>query len=159
MSSEYLPRSLWAHTQIRMVPSLTRSVFSLSRDNNVAEETQKRSYYPGVGQDKSGTSRARAGAIGDGCEDIIMDVYKECCDTLSPSDELWLYGFSRGAYIVRAVAALFARMGALNTDVIQSQSKPTTFEQVYRTALKFYEAQRDDKTGGPVSNVGMRLLI
>lgn len=82
-----------------------------------------------------------------------MDVYKECCDTLTTAeDELWLYGFSRGAYIARAVAALFSHIGALDTDVIKARSKATTFEDIYNKAIKLYEALRDGKTGGPASS-------
>ena len=45
---------------------------------------------------------------------MIKEVYQDACKELtSPDDELWLYGFSRGAYVVRAVAGLFHHIHAI----------------------------------------------
>jgi len=59
--------------------------------------------------------KAKAGASGQGYKFIIRRVYKKCC-TLEESDEVWLFGFSRGAFIVRAVAGLLHHIGALQSD-------------------------------------------
>lgn len=47
------------------------------------------------------------GMWGAGCQDIIKDIYKYCSEQVQdPEDQVWLFGFSREAYIVRAVSAL-----------------------------------------------------
>jgi len=58
---------------------------------------------------------AKAGASGHGYKNIKRRVYKKCC-TLEESDKIWLFGFSRGAFIVRAVAGLLHHIGALQSD-------------------------------------------
>ena len=60
----------------------------------------------------------------------IKDIYRFCCQCLTdPDDELWLYGFSRGAYVVRAVAGLFHHLRALT---FQDQKD---FDASYDTAV------------------------
>ncbi|KAI1754447.1 hypothetical protein F4782DRAFT_31474 [Xylaria castorea] len=46
----------------------------------------------------------------------INRVFAFCCQQLSEStDELWLYGFSRGAYVLRVVADLFHQLTTVQT--------------------------------------------
>ncbi|KAL9032121.1 MAG: hypothetical protein Q9180_006687 [Flavoplaca navasiana] len=101
-------------------------------DDNNQEFNQEKEYEPGIGsaEDLSKLEKAKAGASGKGYKDVIRQIYQRCC-TLKETDEVWLYGFSRGAYIVRAVAGLLHHIGAL-------QSDGKDFESVYRTALKRY---------------------
>lgn len=43
----------------------------------------------------------------------IQEVYESCCRLTGSEDEVWMFGFSRGAYVVRAVAGLLHNFGAL----------------------------------------------
>ncbi|KAI1188829.1 hypothetical protein F5B17DRAFT_394021 [Nemania serpens] len=46
----------------------------------------------------------------------INRIFAFCCQQLSEStDELWLYGFSRGAYVLRIVADLFHQLTSIQT--------------------------------------------
>ncbi|KAL8775566.1 MAG: hypothetical protein Q9209_000062 [Squamulea sp. 1 TL-2023] len=101
-------------------------------NNDKKEFNQEKVYEPGLGSadDLNLLEKAKAGASGKGYKDIIRRVYKRCC-TLDETDEVWLYGFSRGAYIVRAVAGLLHHIGAL-------QSVEKDFDYVYPLALKRY---------------------
>ncbi|KAL8783816.1 MAG: hypothetical protein Q9213_004362 [Squamulea squamosa] len=96
------------------------------------EFNQEKVYEPGLGSadNLNLLEKAKAGASGKGYKEIIRRVYKKCC-TLNDTDEVWLYGFSRGAYIVRAVAGLLHHIGAL-------QSVEKDFDSVYPQALKRY---------------------
>ena len=51
---------------------------------------------------------------------------------MDAKDEIWLYGFSRGAYIVRAVAGLLHHIGSLKS------AGGSQFEKEYSDALKVY---------------------
>ncbi|KAI8625009.1 hypothetical protein F5Y19DRAFT_451960 [Xylariaceae sp. FL1651] len=49
------------------------------------------------------------------CDNQINRIFAFCCRELSEStDELWLYGFSRGAYVLRVVADLLHQLSAIH---------------------------------------------
>lgn len=76
---------------------------------------QMRHYEPGLGAiEEPGLRKLMNGASGAGYQDLIRDTYKLAC-TLDKDDELWFFGFSRGAYIVRAVASLLLYIRKLKT--------------------------------------------
>lgn len=50
-----------------------------------------------------------------GCLRRIQEVYDRCSRLDHQQDELWLFGFGRGAFIVRAVAGLLHTFGAVPT--------------------------------------------
>lgn len=105
---------------------------------------QKKHYEPGIGSaDEVGSwQRLKSGVWGDGFKDIIQKVYKECCK-LDARDEVWLYGFSRGAYIARAVAGLLYYIGALTS------ADGPQFEAEYSKALKVYGNSEKRSLIGP----------
>lgn len=72
-----------------------------------------------------------AGVYGNGYQDLIKQIYERCCE-LDNTSEVWLYGFSRGAYIARAVAGMLHFIGAL-----KSAGRPE-FGKEYKQALKMY---------------------
>ena len=104
---------------------------------------QDRHYEQGIGSaDKVGSfQRLKAGFSGDGYQDIIRRVYERCCK-LTSQDEIWLYGFSRGAYIARAVVGLLHHIGALS-------STGEDFKNDYKKALEFYKTPEKRSTIGP----------
>ena len=108
---------------------------------------QEKIYEPGIGSadDLSLLEKVKAGASGKGYKEIIRRVYQKCC-TLDKTDEVWLFGFSRGAFIVRAVAGLLHNIGALQAD-------ESVFESAYSKALRRYSkaGNRSDLGLGQVS--------
>ena len=90
-------------------------------------------YWRGVGAEESGLASLGDGLIGAGCEDLIRDIYKQCMgNTADENDEVYFFGFSRGAYIVGAVAGLLHHLGRI------SRSDGRSFEQNYASGLKQY---------------------
>jgi uncharacterized protein (DUF2235 family) len=80
------------------------------------------SYHPGLGtMEPAGalTTFSRAitklfgMAIGYGLENDIRDAYVFIMRNYAPGDQLYLFGFSRGAYTVRAVASLLRMYGLI----------------------------------------------
>ncbi|WQF79485.1 Putative GTP binding domain, Tle1 phospholipase, P-loop containing nucleoside triphosphate hydrolase [Colletotrichum destructivum] len=76
-------------------------------DENGNEVEQIPKYFPGIGLEKPTLTKYKDGYSGSPCKDLIEEVFYYCCTQIKSSeDEVWLYGFSRGAYVVRAVASL-----------------------------------------------------
>ncbi|RSL69395.1 hypothetical protein CEP53_002237 [Fusarium sp. AF-6] len=71
-------------------------------------------YYRGLGARQPKWKKYWQGGSSDGYEELIAEVYEHCAKACCPSqDELLLFGYSRGAFVVRAVAGLFNGLGTL----------------------------------------------
>jgi len=68
-------------------------------------------YDDGVGADASGLTRILQGAFGGGLLQKIQDGYTRIAHVYEPGDEIFLFGFSRGAYTVRSLAGMIANCG------------------------------------------------
>ena len=68
-------------------------------------------YDDGVGADAKGLDRILDGAFGRGILQKIQDGYTKIAHLFEPGDELFLFGFSRGAYTVRSLAGMIANCG------------------------------------------------
>ncbi|KAI0904181.1 hypothetical protein F4823DRAFT_634728 [Ustulina deusta] len=104
---------------------------------------QEKMYVAGIGSEDSISKLEKlyTGVFGLKCLDQIENVYKACCRLTGPNDEVWLYGFSRGAYVVRAAAGLLHHLGALvSADAAHGSDK--AFHKDYKDALKVYEKLR-----------------
>lgn len=55
-------------------------------------------------------------ATGYGLDDDVLGAYRFLCQTHERGDKIWLFGFSRGAYTVRVLAAFVHVMGLLRAD-------------------------------------------
>jgi uncharacterized protein (DUF2235 family) len=57
--------------------------------------------------------KVTAGATGKGLDKNIMDDYRYIVQNYSPGDDIYLFGFSRGAYTVRALCGLINNCGII----------------------------------------------
>lgn len=69
-------------------------------------------YDEGVGTENE-ADRLFGGAFGKGLDEIIQDAYRFLCLNYVERDEIYLFGFSRGAYTVRSLAGLIYNSGLL----------------------------------------------
>lgn len=69
-------------------------------------------YDQGVGTGNV-LDRWSGGALGDGLDDNIFDAYRFLIANYEDGDELYLFGFSRGAFTVRSVAGMIRKCGIL----------------------------------------------
>lgn len=76
---------------------------------------QERYYHPGVGTDPGLLSRILGGALGQGLDGNIMSAYRALCDGYRTGDDIFLFGFSRGAYTVRSLAGFIERCGLIDS--------------------------------------------
>ena len=58
-------------------------------------------------------SRVSAGATGRGIHKNILDGYRYIVQNYAPNDKIYLFGFSRGSYTVRALSGLIYNCGIL----------------------------------------------
>ena len=105
---------------------------------------QKPIYFKGLGtaDELDFVKRTIAGAFGQGYSKQVREVYELCCK-LTSDDEVWLYGFSRGAFVVRAVAGLLHHIRAM-------RARDRQFERDYKDALKVYSSIRRATRRGSV---------
>jgi uncharacterized protein (DUF2235 family) len=63
------------------------------------------------------------GALGLGIDHRIQDAYRFLCMNYEPDDEVYLVGFSRGAYLVRCLAGLIYNCGLLHREFVRKIPK------------------------------------
>ena len=80
----------------------------------VQSEDQLVKYEPGVGT-KLG-ERIRGGAFGYGLSRNVRNCYDWLVEHYAPGDELWFFGFSRGAFTARSLAGLVRNSGILSPE-------------------------------------------
>ncbi len=97
------------------------NIDKLSREKNILAELipstaggaeQRIGYFKGVGADNY---RIAGGAIGFGLRTIVQEAYDWVVDNYQDGQELYIYGFSRGAYAARALAGLIGDCGILKS--------------------------------------------
>ncbi len=91
-------------------PVNNTNVYRLYNALTVASD-QMTFYDDGVGADASGLNRVLQGAFGQGLLQKIQDGYTKIAHVYEPGDEIFLFGFSRGAYTVRSLAGMIANCG------------------------------------------------
>jgi uncharacterized protein (DUF2235 family) len=68
-------------------------------------------YHEGVGAEPDLLKHLLGGAIGLGLKQIIEDAYQTLVKNYEHGDEIYIMGFSRGAYAARALAGLVGASG------------------------------------------------
>jgi uncharacterized protein (DUF2235 family) len=86
--------------------------------------TQLVYYNSGVGTQFG--SRVRGGMFGYGLDQVVIDSYEWLIDHYEDGDEIFIFGFSRGAYTARSLAGLVAKCGLL------MPGAPLGVNQIYR---------------------------
>nr|POF26403.1 uncharacterized protein CFP56_22552 [Quercus suber] len=80
-------------------------------DGNIVRQIV--SYHSGLGTGDLPFQKAIYGGIGWGLDNDICQIYDFISNNYEPDDELFFFGFSRGAYTVRSVASLVCDIGVL----------------------------------------------
>jgi uncharacterized protein (DUF2235 family) len=69
-------------------------------------------YHDGVGTAR-GLDRITGGAFGEGIEANIRELYRFLVYNFEPVDEIYMFGFSRGAFTVRTLAGFMNKVGLI----------------------------------------------
>jgi uncharacterized protein (DUF2235 family) len=107
---------------------LARAVRANSGAGGVAQLTL---YMRGVGTTGSDLQRMLDGATGDGVDDNIRSGYMFLAQNYVPSDRIFLFGFSRGAFTARSLSGFLGACGLLYR---QSLGDVAAAWRFYRTA-------------------------
>ncbi len=77
--------------------------------------------------------RVQGGATGEGFEANINDAYRFLLANYQPGDDIYLFGFSRGAYTARSIAGMIRRCGILRREHVK---KYPDAKALYRSGVK-----------------------
>ncbi|KAF2747974.1 hypothetical protein M011DRAFT_401163 [Sporormia fimetaria CBS 119925] len=91
------------------VTRLSRAIKTVSQDGI----PQIVNYQMGVGAQGNLVGRVVGGATGEGLADTIREAYSFLANNYHPGDEIFLFGFSRGAFTARSIAGLISEVGLL----------------------------------------------
>ncbi|CCX12339.1 Similar to hypothetical protein SNOG_14395 [Phaeosphaeria nodorum SN15]; acc. no. XP_001804583 [Pyronema omphalodes CBS 100304] len=134
-----------------------RTIFDLSKAGPVKDDEGKSmyqyvQYFEGVATinvDQKGWGiQAQAlfdGATGNGYLDILRNGYKVCCQQLQHAgpgngpNEIFIYGFSRGAFISRALTSFLQHVGIIKAEFLdKNEDEDTLFQEKFRQLLERY---------------------
>lgn len=117
------------------VPAQTNVVKVAQAVNPVAADgvAQRMYYDPGVGTSGSFLRRVIDGATGSGLSRNVQEAYRYLIVTYKPGDELYFFGFSRGAFAVRSLGGLIRNCGILRRDAADMLEKGY---ELYRSRSK-----------------------
>lgn len=101
-------------------------------------EVQRAKYLHGVGDSGNFLVRLLGGSIGAGLITRIVRGYTFISRNYEPGDDLFIVGFSRGAYTARALGGLIAARGLLDADQHDLDDK----ERAYRLGTAAWYAYR-----------------
>jgi uncharacterized protein (DUF2235 family) len=85
----------------------------------------------------------RGGVEGYGIDNEIIDAYTWLAETFEAGDEIFIFGFSRGAYTARSLSGLIAKCGVLKPGA------PLSIEQLYARYRRQSEKTINELVHGP----------
>jgi hypothetical protein len=100
-------------------------------------------YHYGVGTQGGVVDRVVMGAVGEGLSDTVREAYSFLSNNYAPGDEIFLFGFSRGAFTVRSIAGLIGAVGLLTKKGIQYM--PDVFKDVQHRRDPRYRPKHRDR--------------
>ncbi|WP_309668289.1 DUF2235 domain-containing protein [Tabrizicola sp.] len=101
--------------------NIWRMYQALDKTQGPDQPLQIARYIQGVGTSSIGVLRYFDGATGLGVPSNVRKLYRFLCLNWRDGDEIYLFGFSRGAFTVRTLAALVARQGLMPQDVTRAE--------------------------------------
>ncbi|KAF2712508.1 hypothetical protein K504DRAFT_371987 [Pleomassaria siparia CBS 279.74] len=106
------------------VTRLTRAIKPVSQD----AIPQVVYYHFGIGTQGGVVDRLVSGTTGEGLGDAVREGYSFLANNYHPGDEIFLLGFSRGAFTARSIAGLVGQVGLLTKKGLPSL--PEIFKDV-----------------------------
>ncbi len=73
-------------------------------------------YHKGVGAEKNPLWHWLGGLVGEGLKMLVLDAYASVVDVYKQNDEIFVLGFSRGAYAARALVGMIGASGIVRSE-------------------------------------------
>lgn len=118
-------------------PTNIKKIFDAALANDPA--VQQTRYQTGVGTEGL-LDKAIGGILGAGIGEDIRDCYQWLSDKYQPGDEIYLFGFSRGAFTARSLAGMIGRLGLIDFSKHKGDSRAKLVEKAY---IEGYRNQQD----------------
>jgi uncharacterized protein (DUF2235 family) len=92
-------------------------------------------YVSGVGAGSYAADRVLGGAFGFGLFHNVVAAYRFLAQNYEPGDEVFIIGFSRGAYTARSVAGMVGRVGLLTKLSLVEEKLPAAVRLYQQTTM------------------------
>ncbi|MGC1353987.1 MAG: DUF2235 domain-containing protein [Xanthobacteraceae bacterium] len=89
--------------------------FSLIKSCDKNGVRQVVEYHKGVGAATNPVQHYLGGLIGEGLRNLVLDAYSSLAKLYEPEDEIYVVGFSRGAYAARALVGMIGASGIVRS--------------------------------------------
>ncbi|MFQ5631248.1 MAG: DUF2235 domain-containing protein [bacterium] len=100
--------------------------------------------------------RMWGGAFGRGLNDNILDGYRFLAHNYEANDEIYLFGFSRGAFTARSLAGFIHWMGLLEKDVLDDLTDAwNTYRNPQKYKERYDELLQHSRTNIPIKCIGV----
>ncbi|MCX6251016.1 MAG: DUF2235 domain-containing protein [Bacteroidetes bacterium] len=100
-------------------------------------------YDTGIGTDGSWLDKVFDGATGTGISEKILQAYRFIINNYEKGDELFFFGFSRGAFTVRSLSGLIRNSGILK---VENSDKVARAYAIYRSRRTQYHPREIEST-------------
>lgn len=124
------------------IVKIAQAVSLRGTDDNGEVVGQRVFYVSGPGARGFATDKLLGGAFGYGLEANLSSAYWQLALNYEPGDEIYIFGFSRGAYTARSLAGMIDRLGILKPEAMIRK-------QIYKEALDIYRTPKPLR-GDPV---------
>ena len=134
------------------------NVYRLSRAvlSNASGVAQHVFYDQGVGTKRF--EWLRGGALGYGLGANVVEAYAWLLREYEPGDEIYIFGFSRGAYTARSLAGMIAKCGLLQRDAVLGPEGLFHRYQLSASVRPIYELEWIRSQGGDLTAEEQTLL-
>jgi uncharacterized protein (DUF2235 family) len=123
----------WNKPDARSVTNVEKIARTVQSDPAEAGGVSQLVYYiSGVGAGSYAADRVLGGAFGFGLWHNVIASYRFLAQNFEPDDEIFIIGFSRGAYTARSVAGMVARVGLLTKVSLVEERLPAAVHMYQR---------------------------
>lgn len=129
-------------------PTNVVKIYNALAERNGQGSDQRKYYHSGVGTEGSKLERFMGGAIGDGLDKNIKSAYKWLCQNYHSGDNIFIFGFSRGAYTARYVAGMVCSYGLADF----SSTNPSD-DEMWKRVDRVFEADRNNADPNTLADI------
>ena len=137
----------------KLDPNYAKAGAPLIRPKAADGTRQVAFYHEGVGSDPDFLKHALGGVIGIGLRKIVQEAYRHIAENYARGDEIYILGFSRGAYAARALAGLIGASG------IQTSADPGKLDAIFDAMWNNFRIDPDIRHGTKAAGSGDQKTI
>jgi uncharacterized protein (DUF2235 family) len=126
----------WNKPDSEAITNVEKIARTVQSDPSATGGTYQLVYYvSGVGAGSYAADRMLGGAFGFGLFHNVIACYRFLAQNYEPGDEIFIIGFSRGAYTARSVAGMVGRVGLLTKLSLVEERLPEAVHMYQRTDM------------------------